>query len=168
MLLGHKHLVNLILIDFCLESVVRVCKGGLGTAKEFLAILLFEDGRTRNGVCTVTVFDEHGQKHMVSLVLSDFCLEFVVGVCCGGLLTVARNPAFCFKIAGTRNGMHYPCTAEYKHVCEQRCYSRPPGICSKGLFRVLRCSIPHYCTFSLEPAVMKCPVLAGLALDRSN
>ena len=71
---------------------------------------------------------------MVILVLSDFCLGFVFGVCCGGLLAVTKNPAFCFKIAGTRNCMHHPYTTEYKSVCEQRCYVGLPGIYSKGLF----------------------------------
>ena len=66
---------------------------------------------------------------MVSLVLPDFCLESVVGVCCRRLLTAAKNPAFCFKIAGTRNGMYYPCSAEYKHLCERLCYSGLPGTC---------------------------------------
>lgn len=66
---------------------------------------------------------------MVSLVLPDFCLESVVGVCCGRLLTAAKNPAFCFKIAGTRNCMHRPCSAEYKHLCEQICYSGLPCTC---------------------------------------
>ena len=65
-------------------------QAGLGTAKKILANFWFEDRRARNGVCRVTVLDEYGHKHMVSLILPDFCLEFVVGVCCGGLLIVAK------------------------------------------------------------------------------
>ena len=38
MLLAKKHLVDLILADFCLESVVEVSSGGLGTVKKTLAI----------------------------------------------------------------------------------------------------------------------------------
>ena len=37
MLLRHKHVANLILIDFFLEFVVRVCSVSLETAKKFLA-----------------------------------------------------------------------------------------------------------------------------------
>ena len=38
MLLAKKHLVDLILADFCLESVVGVSSGGLVTVKKTLAI----------------------------------------------------------------------------------------------------------------------------------
>lgn len=45
-LLAKKHLVDLILADFCLESVVGVSSGVLGTVKKNLQFL-FEDRRTR-------------------------------------------------------------------------------------------------------------------------
>ena len=66
---------------------------------------------------------------MVSLFWAHLCLEFAVRVCCGTLLTAATNPSFCFKIAGTTNGMHYACSAQYKHLYEQICYSDLPSTC---------------------------------------
>ena len=41
------------------------------------------------------------KKHLIDLILADFCLESVVGVSRGGLGTVENNPAiFCLKIEG--------------------------------------------------------------------
>ena len=50
-----KCLVDLNLADFCLESVVGVRRGGLGIVSKNPRNLLFEDRRTRHGVCTVLV-----------------------------------------------------------------------------------------------------------------
>ena len=49
-----KYLVDLILADFCLESVVGVSRG-VGDYLKESCNLLFEETRTRNGVCTVLV-----------------------------------------------------------------------------------------------------------------
>ena len=55
-------------------------------------------------MCTVTIVDEYRHKHMVSLLLSNFCLEFIFGVCCGGLLIVA-----------SRGGQTFPKTMEFRN-----------------------------------------------------
>ena len=44
----------------------------------------------------------------------------------------------------------------------------PPGSVVRVCFRVVRCSISQSCTFGMEPATMKCPILAGSAVHRSN
>ena len=58
---------------------------------------------------------------MVSLFGAHLCPEYAFRICSGRLLTAETNPPFWFKIAGTTNGMHYACSAQYKHLCEQIC-----------------------------------------------
>ena len=111
--------------------------------------------------------DEYGDKHVVSLVLSDFCVEFVCGVCCGSLVTVEKVLHF-VKIRGSRNGIHCPCTAEYKHR-ESRCVILfYLGSFVSVCFRVVRGLIPQCCILSLDLATMECSVFVVSGMDHIN
>ena len=55
-----------------------------GLLNKFQLNFLFEDRRTRNLVCTIIVLEEYGHKHMVTLFLSYFCLDLLLGYVVAG------------------------------------------------------------------------------------
>ena len=111
----------------------RICwwgeQWGFGDSEKRSWSFWLEDTRSTIEVCIVIDLYWKGHKLMVSLFWAHLCPEYAVRICSGRLLTAATNPPFWFKIAGTTNGMHYACSAQYKHLCEQICWTDLPSTC---------------------------------------
>ena len=92
-----KHLVDLILADFCLESIVGVSKGGVGDCLKKSCNLLFEETRTRNGVCTMLLVSSAWHRTLKLakchlLVINPLHVEFrFSGIFCGWLSLNCSN-----------------------------------------------------------------------------